>query len=58
MYRRTPKYMTFRAKLRAENKKVPLESNPIPYPEYLHLPVSLSFATATDPNNQFSKVNS
>ena len=36
--------------------KLPLESNPIPYPEYLYLSMSASFVNLTAPNRQFSKV--
>ena len=36
--------------------KPPLESNPIPYPEYLYLSISVFFVHLTAPNRQFSKV--
>ena len=37
-------------------EKVPLESNPIPYPEYLYLSISAFFVNLTAPNRQFCKV--
>ena len=36
--------------------KLPLESNPIPYPEYLYLSISASFVDLTAPNRQFCTV--
>ena len=36
-------------------EKLPLESNPIPYPEYLYLPTSEFFINLIAPNRQFSK---
>ena len=36
--------------------KLHLESNPIPYPEYLYLSMSAFFVNLTVPNRQFSKV--
>ena len=33
-----------------------LESNPIPYSEYLYLSISAFFVNLTAPNRQFSKV--
>ena len=36
--------------------KLPLESNPIPYPEYLYLSISTYFVNLTAPNRQFCKV--
>ena len=36
--------------------KPPLESNPIPYSEYLYLSISIFFVNLTTPNRQFSKV--
>ena len=36
--------------------KLPLESNPIPYPEYLYLSISAFFVNLTAPNGKFSKV--
>ena len=37
-------------------EKLPLESNPIPYPEYLHVSISEFFVNLIAPNRQFSKV--
>ena len=37
-------------------EKFPLESNLIPYPEYLYLSTSAFFVNLTAPNRQFSKV--
>ena len=36
--------------------KLPLESNPIPYPEYLYLSISAFFVNLTTPNKQSCKV--
>ena len=36
--------------------KLPFESNPIPYPEYLYLSISAFFVNLTAPNGQFCKV--
>ena len=38
-----------------ECEKLPFESNPIPYPDYLYLLIS-TFFYLTAPNRQFSKV--
>ena len=40
------------------NEKVPLLSNPVPYPEYLHLTISALLVNSTSPNKQFSKTTS
>ena len=37
-------------------EKLPLESNPIPYPEYLYLSMSGFFVNLIAPGRQFSKV--
>ena len=37
-------------------EKVPLESNPMPYPEYFYLSISEFFVNLTAPNRQFCKV--
>ena len=37
-------------------EKLPLESNPTPYPEYLYLSISELFINLIAPNRQFSKV--
>ena len=37
-------------------EKVPLKSNPVPYPEYLHLSISAFFVNLTAPNRHFSKI--
>ena len=36
--------------------KLPLESNPIPYPKYFYLSISTFFVNLTEPNRQFCKV--
>ena len=36
----TPKIITFWVNLPLENKNVQLGSNPVPYPEYLYLPIT------------------
>ena len=51
-----PKIITFLPNLQLGYEKVPLESNPIPYPEYLHASVTTFFANLTAPTRQFSKV--
>ena len=42
----------------SENEKVPFESNPVPYPVYLYLSMSLFLVSLTAPNKQFSKAES
>ena len=37
-------------------ERLPLESNPIPYREYLHLSISAFFVKLNAPNRQFCKV--
>ena len=37
-------------------QKLVLESNPMPYPEYLYLSTSTFFVNLTAPNRQFCKV--
>ena len=59
MYRTThisPKNNNISTKSALGCEKVPLESNPIPYPEYLYLSISSFFVYSTAPNRQFSKV--
>ena len=34
----------------------PLDSNPMPYPEYLYLSISVSFVNLSTPNRPFCKV--
>ena len=36
--------------------KLPLESNPIPYPEYFYLSISVFLVNLSAPNRQFCKV--
>ena len=38
------------------SENVPFLSNPIPYPEYLYLTISLFLVKLTDPNKQFFNV--
>ena len=49
----TPNIITFPPNPLA-NEKVPCLSNPIPYPEYLHLSKSAYFTNSTAPNKEFS----
>ena len=51
-----PKIITFLPYPPLGCVKRPLESNPIPYPEYLYLSISAFFVNLTAPNRQFSKV--
>ena len=51
-----PKITTFLPSPPLGCEKVPFESNPVPYPEYLYLLISAFFVNLTAPNRQFSKV--
>ena len=51
-----PKIITFLPYPPLGCEKLPLESNPIPYPEYLYLSISAFFDNLTAPNRQFCKV--
>ena len=51
-----PKIITFLPYPRLGYEKLPLESDPIPYPEYLYLSISALFVNLTAPNRQFCKV--
>ena len=51
-----PKIITFLPSPPLRCEKFPLESNPIPYPEYLYLSTPLFFVNLTAPNRQFCKV--
>ena len=51
-----PKIMTFSPFSPLGREKLPLVSNPIPYPEYLYLSTPQLFVNLIDPNRQFSKV--
>ena len=51
-----PKLITFLLYPPLGCVKRPLESNPIPYPEYLYLPISAFFVNLTAPNRQLCKV--
>ena len=51
-----PKIMTFLPYFPHGCAKLPLESNPIPYPEYLYLSISAFFVNLTAPNKQSCKV--
>ena len=51
-----PKIMTFLSFSPPGCEKLPLESNPIPYPEYFYLPMSELFANLIAPNRQFPKI--
>ena len=50
-----PKIITFLPSPLLGYEKLPLESNPIPYPEYLYLPMSAFFVNLIAPNRQFYK---
>ena len=43
--------------LLSENEKLPLVSNPIPYPEYQHLSGSAFLVNLTAPNKEFPNLN-
>ena len=51
-----PKIITFLPSPPLGCVKLPLESNPIPYPEYLYLSTSVFFVNLTALNRQFCKV--
>ena len=51
-----PKIITFLSYPPLGCEKLPLESNPIPYPEYLYLLILAFFVNLTAPNGQFCKV--
>ena len=51
-----PKTVTFLPYSVLGCKKLPLEPNPIQYPEYLYLSISAVFVNLTAPNRQFCKV--
>ena len=51
-----PKIITFVPFHPLGCEKLPLESNAIPYPEYLYLSMSEFFVNLIAPNRQFSKV--
>ena len=52
----TPKTITFLPYPPLGCEKDPLESNPVPYPEYLYLSMSTCLVNLAVPNRQFSKV--
>ena len=51
-----PKINTFWPNPPPGNEKLPLLSNPIPYPEYPYLSISAFLVKATAPNKQFFSV--
>ena len=51
-----PKIIAFLPNSPLGCEKVPFESNPIPYPEYLYLLISSFFVNLAAPNRQFSGV--
>ena len=53
----TPKVITF-LPTPLPNETLPRLSNPIPYPEYLHLSISAFLVKVTALNKQFSSVES
>ena len=54
----TRKIIAFWPNLPLANKKVPCESNPIPYPEYFYLSISAFVVNFTAPNRRFYKAKS
>ena len=52
----SPKIITFLPSPPLGCVKVPSQSNPIPYPEYLYLSIVAFFVKVTAPKKQFSKV--
>ena len=48
----SPKIITFLPYPPRECEKLPLESNPIPYPEYFYFSISAFFVNLTAPNKQ------
>ena len=60
MYKRTQKSPSKITTLQSNPplgiEKVPLLSNPIPYPEYLYMPISAFLINLTAPNKLFSNV--
>ena len=51
-----PKIITFTPFVPSACKKLPFESKPMPYPEYLYLLISAIFVILTAPNKTFFKV--
>ena len=51
-----PKIITFTPFVPSACKKLPFESKPMPYPEYLYLLISAIFIILTAPNKTFFKV--
>ena len=51
-----PKIITFLSYPSLGCVKLPLESNPMPYPKYLYLSISAFFVNLTALNRQFGKV--
>ena len=56
MWRRIQKIIIFRPYPPPRNEKLPLLSNPSPYPKYLYLSTSAFLVKLTAPNNAFSVV--
>ena len=54
----TPKVFTFWPYPPPWNEKLPFLSNPIPYPEYSYLSMSVFLVKVTVPNKQFFNVGS
>ena len=51
-----PQIITFTPYVLSVCKKLPFESKPMPYPEYLYLLMSAFFVILTAPNKEFFKV--
>ena len=51
-----PKIITFTPCVPSACKKLPFESKPMPYLEYLYLLISAFFVILTAPNKEFFKV--
>ena len=55
LLRSVPKIIAFTGYVPSACKKVPFESKPMPYPEYLYLLISTFFFIQTAPNKEFFK---
>ena len=55
LHKSAPEIIAFLPSAPIGCEKLPLESNPIPYPEYFYLSTLAFFINLTAPNRQFSK---
>ena len=58
LFKPAPKVITFLQYPPLGCEKLPLESNPIPYPEYLYVSISAFFVNLTAPNKDLCKETS